>query len=196
MGISQTFGLLAGLTAIVTYAAYFRQTVKGRSTPNPATWLIWLLVGIINAFTYFTVVGGNIYQSLIVIVVTSCVCIVFIYSLFKGKLTRITRVEFTVLVLALLLGVFWQITKNDRLANLLLQLIYIFSYIPTMNGLLRGTGKEDPTAWFLASTAYLFAAIAVIADFQGDWLALFYPVVSGVLGNGTVAFIALARRPK
>ncbi len=115
MNISQFFGLLAGLTALITYFFYFRQVLKNHSTPNPATWLIWVVVGLINLLTFFSITGNNWWQSFIVIAVFFCMTGIFIYSIFKGKLSKISVIGYISLILAIIIGAFWQITANDRL---------------------------------------------------------------------------------
>lgn len=196
MNISYFFGLIAGLTALIAYGLYFKQTLKGQSTPNPSTWVIWLLVGIINAFTYFSVTGNNLWQSFVVIAVTFSVSVIFVYSLFKKKFSRISKTEIVMFILAIAIGVFWQITSNDRVANLLLQGIYVISYIPTILGIIKCTGKEYYAAWTVAFIAYLFSTISIISGHLTDWVALIHPIVNGLLGNGIVVGLVVYMKYK
>src|SRR3989339_675433 len=114
MILSNIFGALAGVTALITYGFYLKQAVKGQSTPNPSTWLIWFIAGVINTFTYFAVVNGNIWQSLFVIAVTFSVLVILVYALLKGKFTKIRPLDFFIFLMALAVGIFWQISSNDR----------------------------------------------------------------------------------
>jgi hypothetical protein len=196
MDVSYTFGLLAGIIALIAYGLYFKQTLGGKSTPNPATWAIWLLVGIINTITYFSVTGNNIWQSLIVIAVTFSVSIVFVYSLFRGKFSKISSMEIAIFILAVAIGIFWQITANDRISNLLLQGIYVISYIPTIFGIIRGTGKEHYVAWAAAFVAYLFSTASVGFDPSVDWIAFVHPIVNGLLGNGFIVALVIWKKFK
>jgi hypothetical protein len=196
MNISYIFGLIAGIAALITYGLYFKQILKGQSTPNPSTWVIWLLIGIINAITYFSVTNNNLWQSFIVFAVTFSVCIVFIYSLFKGKFSKISKTEIIVFIIAITIGIFWQITSNDRISNLLLQGIYIISYIPTINGIIKKTCKEYYVSWIGAFIAYLFSTISVGFDPKVDWIAFVHPIVNGLLGNGIVAGLIIYKKYK
>lgn len=191
MILSNIFGGIAGVTALVAYGYYFKQAVRGQSTPNPSTWLIWFIAGVINTFTYFAVVDGNIWQSLFVIVVTFSVLVILVYALFKGKFTKIKSLEIAIFLMALSIGIFWQITANDRISNLLLQSIYVISYIPTVTGLIRGSGKEHYASWLTAVISYTFATLALITNNPGDWIAFVSPVVNGILGNGLVVLLIL-----
>ena len=196
MNVSYLFGLIAGIIALITYGLYFRQTLKGQSTPNPSTWAIWLLVGIINSITYFSITNNNLWQSFIVIAVTFSVFIVFIYSLFKGKFSRISKIEIIVFILAIAILIFWQMTSNDRVSNLLLQAVYVVSYVPTVSGIIKGTGKEHYVAWIAAFIAYLFSTISIGFDPQVDWIAFVHPIVNGLLGNGAIVGLTLYKKSK
>ena len=183
--LAAVLGLLSGIIALVAYGFYFKQILKSQSTPNPASWFIWVLTGIINAFTYFSVTNGNISQTLIVIAVLFSTTCIFLYSLVKGKFTKISRVEIIVLILAIAIGIFWRTTSDARISNLLLQGIYLISYIPTVMGVLRGSAKENPTSWSIILGAYVFSTLSVIYGPHADWVAFANPLVNGLLGTGS-----------
>lgn len=196
MNLSNIFGLLAGIIALIAYGFYFKQVVKGQSIPNPSSWAIWLLAGIINTFTYFSVVKGNLSQSFIAISVTFSVAVIFIYSLFKGKFSKISGIEIIIFLLSLGIGIFWQLTSNDRISNLLLQGIYVISYIPTISGIIKGTGKEYPVSWITAVIAYIFSIISILLNFQGDWIAIIFPLVNGIIVNGLIVLLIFHKQSK
>lgn len=196
MILSNIFGVIAGVTALIAYGYYFKQAVRGQSTPNPSTWLIWFIAGVINTFTYFVVVGGNIWQSLFVIAVSFSVLIILVYALYKGRFTKIKSLEIIIFLIALGIGIFWQITANDRISNLLLQGIYVISYIPTVTGLIKGSGKEHYVSWLTAVISYTFATLSLIVNNPGDWIAFVSPVVNGILGNGLIVLLILQQNRK
>ncbi len=191
MLLSQIFGTLSGVFALVAYAMYFRQMAKGDSTPNPVSWLIFFLASVINSFTYFSVVQSNIWQSLFVIVITACLFAVLVYSLFKGKFTKIHPLEIATFVLAILVGIYWQMSDNARIANLALQAIYVIGYIPTYVGLIKGYAKENHASWAVAVVAYIFATFSLVANFPADWIAFVSPILNGIIGNGIVIYLIL-----
>ncbi len=191
MTLSQILGLLSGFTALIGYGFYFRQMAKGQSTPNPSSWGIFFLAGIINTFTYLTVVKGNIWQSLFIIVITLCLFSVLVYSSIKGQFTKVKGLEVIIFLLAMGIGIFWQISDNARLSNLLLQGIYVIAYIPTYVGLIKGTAKENYLAWLICVVSYSFATLALFADYPDDWIAFVSPIVNGILGNGLVVILII-----
>lgn len=196
MILSNILGALAGVTALIAYGLYLKQVIKGWSTPNPSSWLIWFIAGVINTFAYFAVVNGNIWQSLFVIAVTFSILVILIYSLFKGRFTKIKTLEIVIFLMALAIGLFWQISANDRMSNLLLQSIYVISYIPTVTGLINKTGKEHYASWVTAVISYSFATLALVLNYPGDWISFVSPVVNGILGNGVVVITILTLNRK
>jgi hypothetical protein len=194
MNISDFLGLISGIVAVIAYGLYFLQTVKGRSTPNPSTWAIWVLIGIINSLTYFSLIADNWWQALVVLAAATFSLITFVYSLFRGKFSKISKIEIVVFILAIIIGVFWRLTANDRLANLFLQMIFVLSYIPTISGLIKGSAKESYVAWVVACVAYLLSAITVASNPAADWIALIFPLVNGVLGNGSIAVLTIYKQ--
>ncbi len=188
------FGLSAGVIAIIAYGFYFKQLLKSESTPNPASWAIWLLAGLINTFTYFSITNQNIWQSLIVIVVLFSTLVIFLYSLWKGKFTKVSKVEVTIFVSALLVGIFWQTTANYRVANILLQLIYLLSYIPTIIGIFSAKAKENPTSWTIILFGYVFSTLSICFGPHSDWVSFLNPVVNGLLGTGLVVFAIVYKK--
>jgi hypothetical protein len=190
VSISDTFGLLAGVLALFTYGLYAVQMHHGTSIPNPATWLIWLILGVINTRTYFVIVHGRWYQSLVAIAVTCCVALLFADALIFGRFSPISGIDRYCLAGCAILMAVWAYTGSARIANFLAQVIYLISYFPTIVGLRNGTSREAPVPWLLAATTYGSASVSIAADYSGDWLTLAYPVVTGVGGNLTIALLA------
>ncbi len=196
MNTSNFFGLIAGLTLLVGYILYLKQTTQNQSTPNLSSWAIWLLVGIINSITYFSITENNLWQSLPGITSSCFELMIFTYSLFKGNFSKITKVEIIAFTLAIIIVVFWQITSNDRISNLFLQLIYIIALIPTINAIIKGTAKEYPMAWIVVIVSQIFLLISIGIDPHIDWIAFVSPIIVGILGNAIVVGSIVYKRHK
>lgn len=193
---AEIFAVAASITVVFVYLTYFKQVARDESIPNPATWIIWLVVNLLNAATYFLVVSGDHWKSLITVITSSCVIGIFLYTLSRGKFAKIQLTEKVCLGLALAVGMFWQTTNNARVSNLMLQLVFVISFIPTATGLWRGNLKERWHPWGLAVLAYLFQICSLLSDFDNNWIALAYPVVNGVLGNGSIALLSIIKKPR
>src|SRR5205823_3932209 len=109
---------------------------------------------------------------------------IFVYSLWKGKFTKVSALEQIVFVLAVLIGIFWQTTANARISNLLLQGIYLVSYVPTVAAIYRGRAKESPVPWSIVLIAYVFSALSIVFGPHADWIVFLNPLINGLLGTG------------
>ncbi|MFW0862743.1 MAG: hypothetical protein ACKKL6_04140 [Candidatus Komeilibacteria bacterium] len=185
--------ILAGMataTIFLVYLFYFLQVRKGTSKPNPATWLIWLMVMVINAFTY-TFIVGDLYKALIAITASIMIGFTMVYALLNGRFGKLGQMEQITLIACIIIGVFWRLGGDTSVAHLLLQVILLVSFIPTLVGLLKKTLTERPLPWLLAVMAYVFQMSALIIVWDGNWISLVYPFVNGILGNGSVALLAI-----
>ena len=109
----------------------------------------------------------------------------------KGEFVKLGRLDYVVILMVVIIGVFWQTTGDPITANLLLQLILLISFYPTVRGLLRRELREKPLPWNLAVISYVLLISAILIDWKsGAWLELIHPIVNGIIGNGSVALIA------
>jgi len=186
----EVLSIISSVILLLVYALYFRQVSRGESTPNPVTWLSWSIASTINAITYFSVMEGDYWKSAIAIIANVSMILICLYSFYKGKFSKLNALDYFILVMTILIGIFWQMSDDDRLANILIQFIFIVSFIPTIYGLIKNTLTEKAFPWWLAVASYLIQILIIIISFSGDWLQLLFPIVNGILGNGSVAVLA------
>lgn len=189
MSLGNLFSLLATLLVPVVYILYFRQVVRGLSVPNPATWLVWSTVMLLNALTYFLVSDKDPFKTSITVVTLVLMVAVMTYSWLKGKFSPLKKTEKYILFLCGLIFIFWQTTGQIELAHLFLQIILFISFVPTIAGIIVGKNKESSPPWIIAIISYLLLIISTIIDFKGNYYQFAYPIINGVLGNGSVLFI-------
>lgn len=188
----KTLSLMSGLLSCASMTTYFYYVTRGQSQPNPATWIVWLIVGVLNAVTYFQVVDGSLLRSLALIIVTSGILAVTVYASLCGKFARLQLIDLVCLAFAVGVGILWRMNGNPVLANLLLQSVYVISFIPTVLGLHRGEIRERPWPWLLALGSYSLIIVSIgLTWHSGSWVALVHPILNGLLGNGIVAIYAL-----
>lgn len=190
--------ILSSVMLVGVYIIYIRQTRNDDSTPNPATWTIWFGVSIMNAVSYFSVVHEDRWKMIYVGTATALMCITFLFSLFRGKFTKLRGEEWFALVSAIVVGILWKTNEavDTRLANILLQGVFVISFVPTARRILDGTGKEKYPPWALATAAYLVAIISLIVGGETNWVSYLYPVINGVGGNGAIALLSIMKNPQ
>ena len=187
--MKEFFLFIANLLLVVTIVAYLRNIVANGVTPNPATFFIRSVVAIMNCFSYFAVVNKDFFVLSVTIISAIGLTVVFSYSLFKGKFTKLRFVDIVCGTAAVIIGIIWKSTGSPVLANLLLQIIMLLSFYPAISGVITNHAKEKPMPWIFATLCYVFMIGAIITDWNaGAWYALVHPIVSGVVGNGSLAF--------
>ncbi len=187
--MSELLSIAASLFMVAVVITYFLQVQNNLSTPNPATWLIWSVVTTMNSISYFFVVNGNWFKFSLSVVVAIGLSTIFLYTLRTGRFGKIGWVEILSFLMAVAIGLVWKTSGNNSLANLSLQVVLAISFIPTIKGLLSRELKERPLPWLLAVSGYSLQVLAILTDWNSDWVALAYPIVNGIFGNGSVAVI-------
>lgn len=194
--MEQILQISGSLILLLVYFFYLRQTIKGQSTPNPSTWMVWFCIMGINTITYFQVVDENYLKTAVVFISFIGISSIMLYSLFKGKFAKLTKTDSLLLSLTIIIGVFWQITENAKLSNLLLQVIILISFLPTVIGLIQGRLKEKHLPWTLATIAYCLQTTSLLINYDGNVYQLFLPIFNGIVGNGAIPVILIYKSIK
>ena len=189
--MTQIFALVSVILNLVATVIYINQIVKNKSTPNPSSWIIWLIVNVVNLVTYFFLVDKSIWVTLASLTSTTVVAVIFLLSLLNGKFTKLSRVDIASLVIAIGIGILWKTTGNAVISNIALQIIFIISFLPTINGLLTKSAKESPTPWLLGSSAYVLQIIIIMLNPVTLW-ALIFPLIQ-IVGQGSIALISYSK---
>ena len=173
---------------------YFYNVIKGSAVPNPVTWIIWLVIGLINVSSYIFVLRGDVLSALPLIVVVLGIISITLYSTIKGKFSKLAPTDLICFFFALATGIFWKISGDPVQANLWLQLVYVLSFIPTLTALHAEKIHESAGPWLIAVAAYTLMVVDIIFKWESTtWVALVHPIVNGIIGNGFVAYYGLKR---
>lgn len=191
-----TLQIIGSSLLILVYLFYLKQTVKGESTPNPGTWVVWFVIMGINTFTYFKVVNDDILKTAIVFVGFLGITSIMLYSLIKGKFAKLAKIDLILLTLSIIIGIFWQISDNAKLSNLFLQIIIFISFLPTAIGLAQNRLKEKHWPWTLAAIAYSLQTVSLLINYDGNLYQLFLPIINGILGNGLIPIVLIIKKIK
>ncbi len=187
----QLLGILA--VVLLSFACYcfYRQMKLGLSTPNMTTWVIGLIISLINCLTFYTVVNENPYKGAIMFASLVTMIILVPYSFMHSKFAKPTFVDIVIFLVAIFIGVLWRTTKDDRLANLLVQIVTFVANSATIIGLWRNKLREYWLSWTVAVVAYICTSSAILVDFHGDGLQLLGPIANGIIANGVTALFAV-----
>lgn len=182
--------------ALLSFAGYcfYLQIRAGLSTPNMTTWVIGLIISLINCLTFYTVVGQDPYKGAIMFTSLATMVVLVPYSFMHGKFAKPAFIDVVIFLVAIFIGVLWRITKDDRQAQFLVQIIIFVANLATVIGLWRGKLQEYWLSWSVAILAYTCAALAILVDYNGNWLQLFGPILNGIIANGATVVFSFRHR--
>lgn len=189
----QLFGILSVVLMLFSGILLVRQIKRGVSIPNLTTWLIILLVSLINSLTFYEIVDHNIWKGLAMFASLLVLIVIVLYSFSRSKFAKLKIFDAVILIVAVFVGVIWKLSHDDRMANFLVQIIMFIASIPTIWGLWKGYLREYYLSWLLGISAYLCLVASILVDFHGDWLQLFGPLFNGVVGNGIIMFLSFKK---
>lgn len=168
-----TFGLM-----LVMNFWYCDLIIKGEIHPTLMTWVIFSVAVSLSLGTYWSSGNHNLLSGICNITDTVLVLIVTLIIIFFGKNVRfeINTFEIICIILALIILVFWRITKAHEVSNLFLQGVMVIAYFPTFYQLWGAlTTSESLVTWSIS------------------WLISFLGIITAVLGRDKLAIIYSTR---
>ncbi len=151
------------------------------------TWLIWLIVQSIA--TIGILYGGGKWGALELIIGIGLVIFVFILSLRQGT-KNITKSDGASLFIALGALAIWWLSKNARLAILMVTIVDLTGYLPTIRKTYIEPWSETLVTWVGFTIGNLFSIIALK---ELNFLTLCF-IFSTTVANTLVALIIITRR--
>lgn len=173
--------ILCSCIAILGNVQYIREIVKGVVTPTKSTWIIFFLVTGLNISSFlktrFDLVGGA-YS------ITDCVMclVILLFTLIYAHKTKtyFKRFEKYYLIGVSLCALFWTISDNSFVTNLLVQSLIVIGYIPTIHNILASKkSSESKLAWILWALAALLSIYPALA--KQNTLAIVYSLRATIM---------------
>jgi len=133
--------VIASLLAIVGNIHYLRDVIKGRVKPHPYTWFIWTIVSCVVFFGQ--VAKGAGIGAIPTAFAEVFTVIIFLYSL-KYGFKNPPRIDKYFLALALLGLIPWFITKDPTISVIIVVLIDLVAFVPTLHKTYFHSQSETP----------------------------------------------------
>lgn len=184
MSTQEGLGILSGLLAFLFYLQVFRQTLIGRTRPNPTSWFIWTFNDtLILACSWSLGAWNSLWVPLVYSVFGW-----FIFAVAVRKDKRLPTPLEWVCVVGSVLGwgaylsthAFWSIIVGSMVNSL--------AAIPTMRNAFQEPQRENLGAWMLISTSLLCMCLSIERFEVSLWI---FPASSFL--NCVVIVIGLAR---
>ena len=152
------FVVLAIIASFIRYSTYALSIYRKQTKPHVFSWFNWGLLVTFGAVAQYRLEGGASVWGLTFVAAT---CFLFaIWALFVGE-KNITRSDWATFVAALIVIVIWQITANPFLGVVLIILIDLLTYWPTIRKSWDNPWGEPPVSYFWAGLRYFFLLFAV-----------------------------------
>ncbi len=184
----EIFAMLVVTVSIARYGTYLWSIYKKETKPHIFSWLNWGLTAAIGAYAQFYLNGG-LSAWLLVMLACSCFFIAFI-AFFVGT-KDITQSDWIAFIGVLIAIPVWLITNNPIAAIIIIIVIDILSYYPTVRKSWHDPWGEPLQSYFWSGLRY-FLILFTIAEVSAQ--NLFYPMFLMLSDWGFVAYIYSRRR--
>ncbi len=184
----QTFGIIAGILSLATNIPYLRDIFRRKTKPERATWFIW---SVLNTTAFFSQLAEGASHSLWLNGVQAAgVIIIFLLSIKLG-VGGFSRWDVSALIASGFGLVLWYFTNNAAIALFITIIIGAIGALLTIHKAYVYPDSETMSAWLLAGTAGIFAAISVGTL---DYVLLIFPMYIIISNYLVAAAMILGRR--
>ncbi|MEY4745123.1 MAG: hypothetical protein RL272_1068 [Candidatus Parcubacteria bacterium] len=180
---SSVLGLAAAAIHLAAYGVYARQTSRGETRLNTATWILWVFLSALNAASYLMMSGDPAKATVACAGATACTMTLG-YALLRGKASAIAPWDGAALAAGLFAAAAWWLWRSATSANLILQAGFVISMIPTYRGVFRDPRSERPLPWLMWGSAYAVSLAVVLLRWRGHAADLAYPCINLVTHSG------------
>src|SRR4030042_2865306 len=177
--------LAVSFLTILGNVKYLKEIIQGQLIPTKATWIIFCTVTALSVSSFLTA-RFDLVSGAGVVTDFSVASLVLLTTLIKFRREKLRLNSFEKYYLLAACGclVFWLLSSNPFVTNILVQMLLTLGYIPTIHNILvakRSTeSKFAWSAWQIASVLSLYPALA-----NHNLLAVIYGLRAMVMG-GTI----------
>jgi hypothetical protein len=190
MGLgAEKIGLIAGLITLLGFVPYCWAIVKGRTKPNQATWVIWTVVGVLLASSYWASGARNTLWVPLSYLIGPVVTMFLAIRYGERKWSRFDRNCLIGAGFSLLLWILFRSPQGALVINMAIDLLGV---LPLARSAWHHPENEDRLGWVLFS---LGNSINILAIERFDWEIAIYPFYLTAM-NWLILGILLWRRQK
>jgi hypothetical protein len=181
-------GIIAGIISTIAFVPYIISMVRGKTTPNKATWAIWAVLGVIIAASYYA--AGARETAYVPFGYAIGILAVSALS-FKYGEEGWTALDKWCLAGAGAGLALWALTSEPLFALYLTTMVDAIGGIPTIKKAWERPGSEDKAAWLM----FLLAnALNLLAIREWTLAVAMYPVYVIILSGTMSALLIIPRK--
>lgn len=183
--------VLAGIAALISicnFSYYVVGILKGKTKPHMYTWLIWSVVA-------FTVAAGQIVDGagagamVAVIAVLNCLIVAFL-SISRGS-KDITKSDKLCLFICAVALVLWPITNSPLWSILIVTIIDLIGYIPTIRKSYNAPHEESI---YIFSIFVVTCSLGLLALHNYTLITMVYLIAMNVANTFMVTILLIRRK--
>ena len=186
--IKNILGLVATVLVFIGYIPYLRDVVNGKTKPHLYSWLLWSFVTLIAFGLQLSDGAGS---GSLVTLVAGLMCLVVIgLGLWKKSQVKIVKIDTVFLLLAFVALGLWLIAKQPVLSAILVTLIDLLGFAPTVRKSWHQPHSETLSFYYLNFFRF---GLAIIALQNYSVVTALYPL-TWLVANGLFALVLIVRR--
>lgn len=187
MTIKIIFAILSIVLSFGLYVPYYIGIWKKETKPHLLTWTTWFLLTALGFLISSRSNGG--FGSLIFAFQSICSLTVAIYAFCK-KEKNIVPFDWIIFACALIILIFYYLTKNALVSVILAASIDCLGYVPTFRKSYSQPNTEPVLTYAVTSVSWLMSIFALQTF---NFTTLFYPVALVVIDIAFALFLIIRR---
>lgn len=156
--------IIASVLAFIGNISYLRDTFSNKIKPHPYTWFIWSIVSMTTFFGGLAKGAGI--GALPTGIAEGFTIIIFIFSVrsfFKDRTERIHPMDHYFLAISLLGLIPWAITKDPTISVVIVVLVDIVAFIPTIRKTWMHPKTERPLLYEMNASRHVLTLFSLQA---------------------------------
>ena len=183
-----TLALIAAVISVLSFIPYFRDILRGANKPHAFSWLVW---SFLTAIGFAAQVVGGAGAGAWATGITAFFCFIITGLAFKKGEKNITRGDWICLLAALAAIPLWLLTKGPLLSVILISIIDLIGFIPTIRKTLKKPHEETLSVYAISTVKFALAILALEHYSLVTWL---YPTCLATQNAVFVGVIWVRRR--
>ena len=181
-------GLLSGILSLFCFAPYIVDTLRGRTQPERASWLIWSMLGVIAVFSQSY--EGATSSLVFAVVQVGGTIVIFALSIRLGAGRYNCRKNMLIYAMTALGLAAWYVSESAAYALAITVSISMLGGLVTIQKSYRNPSSETMSTWVMGGVA---SVCAVFSVGKLDWVLLAYPLYLLVLYSCIISALVLGR---
>ncbi len=180
-------GLLTLAIGVVSYSFYFRSIFRGKTRPDPYSWLIW---GVLATITFFAQNADGGGAGAWATALTAIMCYLISFVTYRRHTGTLKPIDIASLIGAGVGVVLWYFTKDPLWTVCIAVAIGVIGFVPTFVKTLSYP-TEEPAVTFLLNACKFGIALLALGQFTP--VTALYPAALVVMNVGLAATILVKR---